>query len=158
MRTVKIYLAHALSIAPVAFLDRMDALKKRIKALPGVETLDFAWAKGTAFNQSVNVYEYDMKHVESADIVVFVLDELSFGLAMELHKRCMIRRPFLAFIKAGQRVSKIVPDCMKYYEVPDAFLIEYGSESEIVGRVNSAVAGMLSNKSIREFTALVDSL
>ncbi len=116
MKKLKIYLAHSLTFAPNPFRVRMNVLRNNIRKIPEVEMLDFAWEKGPAFNESVNVYKYDMECVHEADLVMAVLDHISSGTPMEVQARCiMLGAPLTCFYEQGTLVSKIVRDCIKHY-------------------------------------------
>lgn len=116
MKTIKIYLAHSLTQAPPEFLRRMRAVRQAIRAIAAVEVLDFAWEKGPEFNERVNVYEYDMRCVAEADLVIAVLDFISSGTAMEIQTRCSMQgRALACFFQHGTKVSKIIGDCIKHH-------------------------------------------
>lgn len=116
MKTTKIYLAHALTQAPVEFADRMKGLRQQLRNRPGIHVIDFAWEFGKEFNERVNVYEYDMNCVREADLVIAMLDHFSSGTAMEIQARCqMIGAPLTCFYVKGTLVSKIIRDCIHHY-------------------------------------------
>jgi hypothetical protein len=83
-----------------------------------------------------------MKHVEDADLVVIVFELLSPGASMEHMRRCEVCLPLRAFVPKGQKMTRIIGDCIKHYrasrfgskpfkrrEMPDP--IEYSSDEEI---------------------------
>lgn len=116
MKSIKIYLAHSLTHAPDPFLHRMKMVRTALRSLSDVEVLDFAWEKGPEFNQRVNVYEYDMRCVYEADLVIAVLDYISSGTSMEIQARCqLLGAPLACFYQEGTRVSKIIGDCIRHY-------------------------------------------
>jgi nucleoside 2-deoxyribosyltransferase len=113
---LKIYLAHSLTHAPEPFARRMKFVRATLREIPDVQVLDFAWELGPEFNEKVNVYEYDMKCVHGADLVVAVLDFISAGTSMEVQARCQMGgMPLTCFFMKGTRVSKIISDCIKHH-------------------------------------------
>jgi nucleoside 2-deoxyribosyltransferase len=116
---MKIYLAHALSNASKDFHQRMITLRQRLNSIPDVSVLQFAWIDGVGPREGINVYEHDMKCVNEADIMVAVLDHFSFGVGMEIQRRCQLHKPLRCFAFDGMKVPKIIIDCMGFYKKED---------------------------------------
>lgn len=116
MKAIKIYVAHALTLATESYRKKMRRLRMQIGDIPGVEILEFAWEKGPEFNRTVNVWKYDMKCVRRADLMVAVMDFISAGTPMEIQTRCQMHgKPLMTFRRPRTTVSKIVTDCIKHY-------------------------------------------
>ncbi|HTK33334.1 MAG TPA: hypothetical protein VL335_02175 [Candidatus Paceibacterota bacterium] len=154
---IQIYLAHALTDASEAYRARMIALRNAIEAIPNVEVLRFAWIDGQGTDKTVeNIYQHDIVRATNCHLFVAVTDVFSGGVGMELQTRCKMRRPLRVFFPKGQKLSRMITDCIEYHRLnADSSIshselyrisldtmpapIEYTNDDEIVWEVSDWV-------------------
>ncbi len=128
----KIYVGCALTQATEEFRKFVFSVRERIKDL-GFEILEFAWVDGP--RDDVNVYDYDVKHVDDADYFVAFCDYPSIGLGIEIERAMSTNTKTLAFYKKGSKISKIVHDALESHGMQKPF--EYENEEDILNIIKT---------------------
>lgn len=116
---ISIYLAHALTKASPQFLHRMVLVREALERLPMTTVLRFAWIDGVGPRTDIeNIYTFDIGRVRSCSLLVGVAEEQSDALWVELHERCVEKRPFMLFVPKGYRISRFIADAIKAHRLP----------------------------------------
>lgn len=136
--TISIYVGMALSDAPEEFTGAFqDDLKAGLRALSGVEVLDFYWKAVTpnpAQEEDTEVYIWDRERTVAAGLCVFIGEYASTGMGQELEIRGHSGKFAIGFVRRGVRASRMFTGGCKKYNYP---LVEYDSAADIVAAVAS---------------------
>lgn len=130
----KIYIGCALTQATEEFRKFVFSIREKIKDLD-FEILEFAWVDGP--REDVNVYDFDVKHVDNADYFFAFCDIPSIGLGIEIERAMSTKTPTLAFHKKGTKISKIVLDALSSNGMNKPF--EYENEEDVLNIIKKEI-------------------
>lgn len=134
----KIYFGCALTHAPEEFKQKVRELKGKLRALPGVEVLEFVGEKpGTPHE----VYVHDIiECVGCCDLMVAICDFPSIGLGWEMGTQVARGKPLLAFGHVGSKITRLILDP----QLPIYRFYRYETLDEIVGKVKEELVNLLA--------------
>ena len=125
------YFACALTGTSDQFQKSMNQWRDEYLAMH-FEILKFAWLDGAPDPSVTNIHEHDLNRVESADIIVAMLDNPSFGVGMELQHAIQLKKPVIGFKTEGVAVSRMITDSFKENDYP---LLSFQSMSKATHEV-----------------------
>jgi hypothetical protein len=103
----KLYVGCGLTHAPMEFKNSVAQLKIRLRAMPGLEVLDFLGTQGTPRDVYVNDIE---KCVKVCDALLAICDYPSTGLGFEMATQVSRQKPILAVAHHQALVSRLILD------------------------------------------------
>jgi len=113
---MKVYVGMGLTQAPEWFREGFQQeLKGQLRSIQGLEILDFI---GLEAGTATDVYDYDRRCTEEADLCVFIVDFASIGLGMEIVFRLMLGKPMLVFAKEDSRITRMLLGMCERETVP----------------------------------------
>lgn len=128
---MKVYIGIALTTAPPESHELYGELKRLVEASPRfIEVL--GWL-GLEAGTALDVYQHDIRMVEEADLCVWILDNPSIGLGLEIAERLMRSKPQLFFAHTSSRITRMVIGMLEAHDLPP--IIRYDHVDEIASRI-----------------------
>jgi hypothetical protein len=101
-----LYVGCGLTNAPEEFKGFVTALKAELR-VEGYEVLEFVGLKG---GTPLDVWNYDLKNVDTCTHFIAVVDESSTGLGIEMGRALWhAKKPLLCMHRQGAKVTRMIP-------------------------------------------------
>ena len=104
MSRIKAYVACSLTHSPQEFKDSIDLFKSKLRK--HIEVLDFIGLNNPNAQNDQFVFEWDIKHVRDADILIADFTHITIGAGIEWGVAMQIGKPIITLVKKDVVISR----------------------------------------------------